>query len=75
VQKTANPIAAAKAFYTANNATLNAAADALVNLNMNEGLKRAARDVLAPVRKILDGLDSLTKVHPFLAGEKDTIVW
>jgi hypothetical protein len=58
----------AKAFYTANNTTLSAAGDALLNLNVNDGLKRAARDVLGPVRKILDGLDSLAKVHPFIAG-------
>jgi hypothetical protein len=67
-QKATNPILAAKAFYASNSATLNAAADALVNLNSNAGIARAAKDVLAPVRKIVDGLDSLTKIHPFIAG-------
>jgi hypothetical protein len=68
VQKATNPILAAKEFYSTNSATLNAAADALVNLNSNAGLQRAAKDVLAPVRKIIDGLDSFSKVHPFVAG-------
>jgi hypothetical protein len=37
----------------------------------SDAVKQTARDLLTPAKKLLDTLDQLANIHPFVKGEQD----
>jgi hypothetical protein len=61
------PINVARDYYSANSDAIDAAFGALANIDGTDVIKKAEK-VLYPVKKIIEGLDSLAALHPFVGG-------
>lgn len=59
---------AARGFLEGNSDALSSAWDALSNADGSEFIKKTEQ-LLSPVKKIIEHLDGLAKLHPFVGGE------
>jgi len=55
-------------FYTQNTATIKSASEALADLARCEILKQTPSDLLAVAKKMMDALDVVKGLHPFIGG-------
>lgn len=61
------PTNVARDYYLANSNAIDAAFSALSNVDTADIIKKAEK-VLHPVKKVIEGLDSLATLHPFVGG-------
>ena len=52
-----------------NKAVIAAAAKAILDAGALDAVTKTARDILGPAKKVMDGLNALSSIHPFVGGD------
>ena len=52
-----------------NKAAISAAAKAILDAGTLDAVTKTARDILGPAKKVMDGLNALSSIHPFVGGD------
>ena len=60
---------AAYTMVSGNSAAITAASKAILDAETFDAVKRTARDLLGPAKKVMEGLDALSGIHPFVKSQ------